>query len=288
MGLLSHNRGSSPLARGLRAVTLRVDLDHGIIPARAGFTRRRRSARRRSPDHPRSRGVYGATSEAQLNQSGSSPLARGLQGPHRQVQHRPGIIPARAGFTRSPQACRSYRRDHPRSRGVYSGEALDGRLREGSSPLARGLRSPGTWRRTLTRIIPARAGFTCRVVRAERPGRDHPRSRGVYRRSRLRTRRRLGSSPLARGLPHNLVHGVADLGIIPARAGFTHRKPLRKAVQKDHPRSRGVYRSQYDGLFQGVGSSPLARGLLRKALYALLTAGIIPARAGFTWRRAQQ
>ena len=33
--------GSSPLARGLPVHELLVARDHGIIPARAGFTRRR-------------------------------------------------------------------------------------------------------------------------------------------------------------------------------------------------------------------------------------------------------
>mgnify|MGYP001673488441 CR=1 FL=1 len=55
----------------------------------------------------------------------------------------------------------------------------------GSSPLARGLpllvHTPGL----ASRIIPARAGFT--VSRSPRavPARDHPRSRGVYRRDHL-------------------------------------------------------------------------------------------------------
>ena len=50
----------------------------------------------------------------------------------------------------------------------------------------------------------------------------------------------------------------------------------------DHPRSRGVYPDpfwHYDG---GVGSSPLARGLLGDVLMFILMSRIIPARAGFT------
>ena len=111
--------GSSPLARGL----LDVVPDHfglaGIIPARAGFTLRQARHGRRQPDHPRSRGVYSPPHTPFPTRSGSSPLARGLPPsgavgrPHR------GIIPARAGFTRTQRWCRSRRRDHPRSRGVY-------------------------------------------------------------------------------------------------------------------------------------------------------------------------
>ena len=93
--------GSSPLARGLQ---FRVDVlvvGVRIIPARAGFTRRPSAAPRRSWDHPRSRGVYTRQIRQRLRHNGSSPLARGL--PTHTVGGRfaLGIIPARAGFTRS-------------------------------------------------------------------------------------------------------------------------------------------------------------------------------------------
>ena len=54
------------------------------------------------------------------------------------------------------------------------------RLRQGSSPLARGLlggRSPSP---ATPGIIPARAGFTERVRDRVADRADHPRSRGVY------------------------------------------------------------------------------------------------------------
>ena len=77
-GLAGVLDGSSPLARGL----LLGARDHGglegIIPARAGFTRRRRDGRRQGADHPRSRGVYVWAFEAIIAAVGSSPLARGL------------------------------------------------------------------------------------------------------------------------------------------------------------------------------------------------------------------
>ena len=94
-------------------------------------------------------------------------------------------------------------------------------------------------------IIPARAGFTPRGDQEGRQGRDHPRSRGVYRRTCARVRRRSW--------------------IIPARAGFTP-DDLGPAVgQRDHPRSRGVYHQDgVPAVVQG-GSSPLARGLRRRS-----------------------
>ena len=91
-----------------------------------------------------------------------------------------------------------------------------------------------------------------------------------------------GSSPLARGLPATARHQVAPRGIIPARAGFTAPSPWSTARAEDHPRSRGVYGRTplYPG--PGRGSSPLARGLPVSLRRPLNTAGIIPARAGFT------
>ena len=52
----------------------------------------------------------------------------------------------------------------------------------------------------------------------------------------------------------------------------------------DHPRSRGVY-GEPRGLPQkGRGSSPLARGLHKGSRRSITGIGIIPARAGFTFR----
>ena len=111
-------------------------------------------------------------------------------------------------------------------------------------------------------IIPARAGFTCPTTRHSWPGKDHPRSRGVYHALNVKTTNGDGSSPLARGLlvPPRL--GFECSGIIPARAGFTALPVLA---------SRGA-----------DGSSPLARGLQELLEHVVLSAGIIPARAGFT------
>ena len=92
-----------------------------------------------------------------------------------------------------------------------------------------------------------------------------------------------GSSPLARGLRfiHRAVGGHER--IIPARAGFTPLHPVGGGAPSDHPRSRGVYIRPYDRLVQAVGSSPLARGLLRPGESGAHGRRIIPARAGFTF-----
>jgi len=112
---------------------------------------------------------------------GSSPLAQGLP---RRYAGRPvasGIIPARAGFTVSAPRSRRHSTDHPRSRGVYAKPVYTVPCTDGSSPLARGLRTYVRQLDDVDRIIPARAGFTSPSRRRYRGHGDHPRSRGVYR-----------------------------------------------------------------------------------------------------------
>ena len=173
-------------------------------------------------DHPRSRGVYQcAVCERDLY-DGSSPLARGLLTPTMWGYPASGIIPARAGFTWPTRWSRCRRRDHPRSRGVYSSTPPPPTRPPGSSPLARGL--PGGVRRRPVPlgIIPARAGFTVPLGAVGPPLPDHPRSRGVYSPFPRWSFSLLGSSPLARGLRGTSNHDHRARWIIPARAGFTH------------------------------------------------------------------
>ena len=193
--------GSSPLARGLRAVEGLGRPYRGIIPARAGFTRWREWQGGFGGDHPRSRGVYLRSGWPAPMRAGSSPLARGLPGEDVHPCAPMRIIPARAGFTGAGRQCAFAPRDHPRSRGVY----------------VRAIRH----RRDLNRIIPARAGFTNLHFKVLSGNGDHPRSRGVYPMLYPCTRPFPGSSPLARGLRDSERGHSAPRGIIPARAGFT-------------------------------------------------------------------
>ena len=196
----SRRAGSSPLARGLRLRVRRNLRRDRIIPARAGFTSWVPFVAAAASDHPRSRGVYHAHVEAELDQRGSSPLARGLLRTVQSWMPTSGIIPARAGFTQDQQPSTPPRSDHPRSRGVYTEEPDMIRISPGSSPLARGLRRVINLRLDRIRIIPARAGFTCARPQPAGTRTDHPRSRGVYSWSGSKKSRQMGSSPLARGL----------------------------------------------------------------------------------------
>ena len=172
---------------------------------------------------------------------GSSPHARGLRAFFRGAVVGGGIIPARAGFTGHHRLIRQKRPDHPRTRGVYS---LLGPLLScpfGSSPHARGLHRNASPSRAAIGIIPARAGFTSGPRGPGPAGRDHPRTRGVYRVAALAGFRGLGSSPHARGLQMSNRSGVVKGGIIPARAGFTSSCIPPWRLGGDHPRTRGVY-----------------------------------------------
>ena len=278
-------RGSSPLARGLPALRAAVPARPGIIPARAGFTSPRTTITPATPDHPRSRGVYGVKISPCPRTAGSSPLARGL---HLDAARRPDdvrIIPARAGFTRrrGRSAARSW--DHPRSRGVYLVMVVMVVSYLGSSPLARGLRARSAPGGRRPGIIPARAGFTLpgggRVVEVG----DHPRSRGVYRSRTRGPRSPSGSSPLARGLQRLSRPAGQRVRIIPARAGFTPSGRPPPWARRDHPRSRGVYPRTPRRSPRSSGSSPLARGLPPACGRQVLARGDHPRSRGVYLRR---
>ena len=192
--------GSSPLARGLLAGGGGLEGDGGIIPARAGFTFIIHIPGNTLGDHPRSRGVYCAANTSLKIADGSSPLARGLRRIRLTALMGLGIIPARAGFTRDYTIRTSQKKDHPRSRGVYTAVSRYSPASSGSSPLARGLPSLLDRLRDLDRIIPARAGFTLACIVREAIREDHPRSRGVYSPKTRSILKGIGSSPLARGL----------------------------------------------------------------------------------------
>ena len=220
-GRIRVREGSSPLARGLRSTRMRSRSRRRIIPARAGFTVGHHDFRVGQWDHPRSRGVYPGWRASTRWERGSSPLARGLPGIWKSNPRPARIIPARAGFTKTP---RRFPVHDP-----------------GSSPLARGL--PGNWKSIPrpARIIPARAGFTSgRSFSTAWPW-DHPRSRGVYADELIGGLMGDGSSPLARGLPPWGPQRSASGRIIPARAGFTLMISPFSLMAADHPRSRGVY-----------------------------------------------
>ena len=215
---------------------------------------------------------------------GSSPLARGLHPGKIENYIVARIIPARAGFTSASPSPSSPIGDHPRSRGVYAAKAAIAHGASGSSPLARGLQQVAHGGGPVSRIIPARAGFTQMSGVRGGLGGDHPRSRGVYDAAADDAPAIAGSSPLARGLRGRLRRRDRKVGIIPARAGFTPVIRMMTRPSWDHPRSRGVYTASSTRATVRPGSSPLARGLPPVRPRRPRPRRIIPARAGFTPR----
>ena len=132
---------------------------------------------------------------------GSSPLARGTHGIGCTLEKCRGLIPARAGNTRTFSPSHAARWAHPRSRGEHPYKPLRVLLMMGSSPLARGTLRIISIPRARVGLIPARAGNTgIRRLHAARI-RAHPRSRGEHPSPGALEAAARGSSPLARGTP---------------------------------------------------------------------------------------
>ena len=156
----------------------------------------------------------------------------------------------------------------------------------GSSPLSRGI--PGVVREDIPGrgIIPALAGNTTTAASMNSSERDHPRSRGEYASPRQPPPTRHGSSPLSRGIHWDRGHQGSRGGIIPALAGNTISCMTHFQSPSDHPRSRGEYEFVRRLRRDGLGSSPLSRGIRVLNESPDLAVRIIPALAGNTSCRA--
>ena len=152
--------GSSPLTREKRRAGCIDGLVQRLIPAHAGKTPRRSSARMTRRAHPRSRGENALHPDEVMNALGSSPLTRGkLLGADRALGGR-GLIPAHAGKTRPRNHQDQGGGAHPRSRGENFSRPKVTPLLPGSSPLTRGKPRLVGADLPLGRLIPAHAGKT--------------------------------------------------------------------------------------------------------------------------------
>ena len=134
---------------------------------------------------------------------GSSPRMRGTLYCQRFGRTDHGIIPAYAGNTDTMTPCLSVVGDHPRVCGEHSRSSSMRARRGGSSPRMRGTPPSRHIARSLSGIIPAYAGNTCRPPAHEPQTRDHPRVCGEH--------------------CGNMQGDVGPRGIIPAYAGNTLR-----------------------------------------------------------------
>ena len=171
--------------------------------------------------------------------AGSSPLTRGKPGPAINGDLDLGLIPAHAGKTAVRRIEQNQEGAHPRSRGenkACAAKRLDG---TGSSPLTRGKPWAQIKAAVSVGLIPAHAGKTKppKVSRSKREA--HPRSRGENLVQAWRFQRSEGSSPLTRGKRMFDVYSYTTRGLIPAHAGKTLSRSLRRSDRRAHPRSRG-------------------------------------------------
>ncbi len=131
-------------------------------------------------------------------------------------------------------------------------------------------------------IIPAYAGNTLKPDLDPVTNGDHPRMRGEHGRRDHGRHAGTASSPHARGTPEATTHWNADTGIIPACAGNTRTPDPRPCQRWDHPRMRGEHGYATVAWSGREGSSPHARGTLRRHARENQRIRIIPACAGNT------
>ncbi len=152
--------GSSPHARGTRAMGGGGCARGRFIPACAGNTRRQLAFSGRSPVHPRMRGEHFRTRRRKRQRRGSSPHARGTHRPLWAVDLIGRFIPACAGNTDAHLHCLCHVMVHPRMRGEHFPEQAAEVLYGGSSPHARGTPQIDVPHAGVSWFIPACAGNT--------------------------------------------------------------------------------------------------------------------------------
>ena len=235
--------GSSPHARGTLCAELDHQAEHRFIPARAGNTLPSYPAITLASVHPRTRGEHLTIPRPCRSRIGSSPHARGTPRQEHRQDKLARFIPARAGNTLTQKDRNVFDAVHPRTRGEHLANARILPYKGGSSPHARGTRTNFSIRGIGQRFIPARAGNTMRAPVQEPPAAVHPRTRGEHDGVRQLVEEHLGSSPHARGT-QELEAKLQELGrFIPARAGNTLWRHLRRLDRPVHPRTRGEHSS---------------------------------------------
>ena len=197
-------------------------------------------------------------------------------------------IPAHAGKTTPTRRPWCGSSAHPRSRGENQQRLDLGAESRGSSPLTRGKPRPQSWQKRASRLIPAHAGKTAGVRRADQGDGAHPRSRGENAILLGVPFTTAGSSPLTRGKPSSRCAAPLTVGLIPAHAGKTPQTHPGGRCSQAHPRSRGENVRGKRHLVTDSGSSPLTRGKQTERGDEVYTLRLIPAHAGKTspaWQR---
>ena len=274
--------GSSPRGRGKRRGRQAGRRRRRLIPARAGKTWGWLLRARPPRAHPRAGGENPAVCVSTIPTDGSSPRGRGKHGNRLQHPNRGGLIPARAGKTRSVASMSTVRPAHPRAGGENIQTAVQAVADFGSSPRGRGKPSGRAESTPTSRLIPARAGKTSKEPPTFWKPRAHPRAGGE---NVLRTQDRRtdhGSSPRGRGKHRCHARGDRRERLIPARAGKTTPLICRLRNSSAHPRAGGENTAVSSRSTASAGSSPRGRGKRAPSFARPTRARLIPARAGKT------
>ena len=134
-------------------------------------------------------------------------------------------------------------RDHPRTRGEKRSDNNQALQAGGSPPHTRGKDLLKEVKTIMSRITPAHAGKSTRLLKGLQPKWDHPRTRGEKFVIRSISRIPKGSPPHTRGKADQDCTDRHFAGITPAHAGKSFWQYARRAGKKDHPRTRGEKRS---------------------------------------------
>ena len=216
-----------------------------LIPARAGKTRRWRPGCAGWRAHPRACGENVIREYSLGADRGSSPRVRGKRKRLANTGCGTGLIPARAGKTRSATMTTPSSSAHPRACGENVQEGVGVESAPGSSPRVRGKPPTEADEDIDLGLIPARAGKTWWAPRDPSPRPAHPRACGENWLLGAQRPPKRGSSPRVRG--KRLVGGPGGslLGLIPARAGKTSILTMRACTAGAHPRACGENRARW-------------------------------------------
>ena len=199
----------------------------GLIPARAGKTKCERMPRAVGAAHPRAGGENPWHARSVICAHGSSPRGRGKHSIVLTFTLRPRLIPARAGKTLATTNNTLPVEAHPRAGGENLQDIFDLVSAAGSSPRGRGKPPRGCHRPGARRLIPARAGKTCRHRYLPESPRAHPRAGGENPAMLGSSLQLFGSSPRGRGKRAYSTPTIFSQRLIPARAGKTAARPGR-------------------------------------------------------------
>ncbi len=193
----------------------------GIIPVCTGSTSSFLPRWSRRSDHPRMHGEHNRRGDPMITAEGSSPYARGARYLHIIWKRPTGIIPVCTGSTATQAGHGASSPDHPRMHGEHFGGGRWAICFGGSSPYARGAPHVSVCLPSRDGIIPVCTGSTWLEGTATTKTRDHPRMHGEHINSVFEGFSIMGSSPYARGAPHQCAAEAGQVRIIPVCTGST-------------------------------------------------------------------